>query len=450
MARYVTNFPVDQAVNSTQFLKRLTSLATGAALQDVDTKDGVGFSTMHTAALGLHAVLSYKSVEHNGTWHTTALITRDNQNATVRVEMLPLDQSAEINRPRKPVVIDILLDELGATGELPFKTANCVVKISNQYVPHCERLAQGTSDSVLPVFYTTKDFLNGKQLDQDEIARRLYGLAHVFVESDKHVRKNLQKRLKAVDSKVSLWPACIIWPCKEGVAPASMSFEVHGDTGDAFISTLEDTLQNTVGNPQCCNKADWLIASTALFDCAGMRHDNAPSRNLQIAPIAASTQIRAKEIPTNDTSSGNSISETQLLTVQCDDSKGLNKEELLEVVIDAIGDSLNYRFASDPDKENQFKRRADVLKGLLDSNSLQVRHMKEKNEKVAKILRGKRGIDKPTEQALAKVGITVTRGGKHPKLSLDTSKRYVTTAPSTSSDMQAWKNLVADIGRKFF
>ncbi|MDC0434010.1 hypothetical protein OAM69_00010 [bacterium] len=46
MGSYITEFRLDPAENSAQFQKRLTNLVTGAALQDVDTKDGVAVSTV--------------------------------------------------------------------------------------------------------------------------------------------------------------------------------------------------------------------------------------------------------------------------------------------------------------------------------------------------------------------------------------------------------------------
>ena len=448
MANYIAEFPIDPATDGNVFLQRLTTLATSRVLLDEEMHEAMTFSIVHSAEHTITALFKYESVEHERRWHTSALITRNDENSFVRVEVLPLDKTAELYRPQKPLIIDVLLDALDSTGTPPFKATSAALNISNKFLPHCERLVKGTSNAYLPVFYATKDFIIERKLDQDDIAKRLYGLAHVFIEGDKYVRRNLQKRLKTIDNANTLWPACLLWPCNNGATHPPINFYSEKETGVVFINSLENTLQDKANNSELCNKSAWLMVSDVLFDACDTPRSNAPAVTLQTAPVTASKQKSTQAIQLKE--SANDTVNPHCLTLQYDDSRDLESDELLEIVLDAINDSLKQKLASDPDKGNQFKRRVDILKALLDSNSLPVKPLKEKKEKVDRILRGKRGIDKPSEQALAKIGIRVTHGGKHPKLSLEDSKRYVTTAPSTSSDSQSWKNLVAEIGRKFF
>ena len=139
-----------------------------------------------------------------------------------------------------------------------------------------------------------------------------------------------------------------------------------------------------------------------------------------------------------------------MLGLHSGDELDVVEDETLEMILDAIDHYLQYKLQSDPDRGAEPCRRADVLKGVLAANVLPAKNLELYRNRVSRALDGTRGINKETESALRKLGIHVKRGGKHHKLTLGEDTRYVLTAPSSSSDVQAWRNVVRDIERKFF
>ena len=139
-----------------------------------------------------------------------------------------------------------------------------------------------------------------------------------------------------------------------------------------------------------------------------------------------------------------------LLLVPCASEQDFVEYESREMVLDAVEYYMKSKLESDPDKASESCRRADVLNAVLKANPLPVKPIEQRRNSVRNILKGKRSINKETESQLRKIGIRVSQGGKHPKLTLEADSRYVLTAPSSSSDRQAWHYLVRDIARKFF
>ena len=239
MAYYIAEFPVDPATHATEFVELIASVASELEGDNIRALENVAVSVVHQGAGNVLAIVTYRSHELDMDWHTTALVTRDDNGARVRVEMLPVDQRSNLYQPSKPAIIDILLDSLGSAGEPPFLHRRAAVEISSKYVAHVERLLAGTANTQLPVLFTTKDFLAERALQEDMLVDRLYGLAVVFIESDKHVSKKLKKRLTANQTLPPLWPACLIWPgndssyrqrCRmrcNGAAPTIHSPEMH-------------------------------------------------------------------------------------------------------------------------------------------------------------------------------------------------------------------------------
>ena len=447
MPDYIAEFTVKPASHATEFMQLIAGISQGLKADANLSIEGVAVSVVQQPSGQVQAILTYRSHEMDRQWHTTALVTRTDNCAWVRVEMLPVNQVSSLYRPGKPAIIDVLLDSLGSTGDLPFVAQKSAIDVSNRYVAHVERLVAGTSSAELPVLYATAEFLNSKALNESELVNRLYGLALVFIESDKHVSKKLKKRLTSNGTTPPLWPACLIWPGNEVSAPAMSCVrqweELKGAlSGNTLLATLEDLLQDAVSHRQPCNRARWTEASQILFTDTGK--ELAPPTPAKASVLA---DLGAESADQNKTAD---MRRTTLLDLKSSSEQDMVEGETLEMVLDAIEHYLQYKLQSDPDKEAESCRRADVLKAVLSANTLSTRTLEQYKSRLKKILDGTRGINRETESALRKIGIHVTHGGKHPKLTLGQDTRYVLTAPSSSSDNQAWHNVLRDIERKFF
>lgn len=447
MGHYIAEFTVDPESSLLLFLESFNRLVTGSELQSIATSEGVTSSVVHHNDGRINAILCYcERDDKNGDWRITAAISRTDSYANIRVEVRPLSGSIDLYRPRKPAIITLLLDGLKPVGELPFKASKSAFVVSNNYIAHIERLVAGTSQSDSPVIYTTKEFLASKGVEPDELAQRLYGLAYVLIERDKHMGKNLRKRLERQYKQLELWPASLLLPEEPVAKKRIVCLDSIEASGDAFLVNIESLLQESIVNSELQNETAWMTSNALLWtDGKDQTQAIEPAKN-----TVAVTITTEQTVSTTESTKQNDSSDSKFFQLQHGKEHNFVEDEALEMVLDAIDYYVRKKLIVDTDDGTRPCRRADVLQAVLDATILQDTQVAANRTKVRSILSGTRSINKETESDLQKMGIHVKRGGKHPKLFLAQDHRYKVTAPSSGSDVNGWQNVVRELNKVFF
>ena len=95
-------------------------------------------------------------------------------------------------------------------------------------------------------------------------------------------------------------------------------------------------------------------------------------------------------------------------------------------------------------------RRYDVITDLIESNFTDKDvTLDDKLQHVASATKGYR-TSSDLKKELEEAGLTLTDGGKHPKIQFKGDERYMLTCASTTSDVRSGDNLYSQIKKKFF
>lgn len=442
MASTVFEIVLTPSESINQFVCALTSFMTSPALDQLPTTSGMDVSIEKGADGIVRASMAYLFSQDDVVWSTCVSLVRNDLKAKARIDVTPTDLSSDLHHPPKPEILELLLDALGEAGQGLFKNERVAKAIANTKVPQLESLIEGTSTASIPVCYVTSAFASSKNLDINTLAERLYGVAHVVVESNKHVGKKLEKRLRDNHS-FSLQSACVLWPAGVKAQSPIMLGEVE-EEGEAFCVYLEKKLLSYLPS---------VLASEQTNIEKENRSDNSQNPRTQIlsnSDDAVKAKLQESTATDVNTECSQCADSSICIGVKFGSEYEYYENEALEMVLDAVQKYVETAFVSDANKGMQPCRRADILQAVLDSSSIKVRNVAKHREEVRQILTGKRRINQETASALRKIGVHTEAGGKHPKLKLFGDSRYVVTAASTGSDINGSSNLIADIRRRFF
>jgi len=445
MASTVFEIALTPGESINQFVCALTSFMTSPALDQLPTTSGMDLSIEKGADGIVRASMAYLFSQDDIVWSTCVSLVRNDLKATARIDVTPTDLSSDLHHPPKPEILELLLDALGEAGEGLFKNERVAKAIANTKVPQLESLIEGTSTASIPVCYVTSAFASSRNLDINTLAERLYGVAHVIVESNKHVGKKLEKRLRDNHS-FSLRSACVLWPAGVKAQSPIMLDEVE-EGGEAFCVYLEKKLLSYLPSAVAPEQTNIEIINNEN------RPDNSQPLRTQIrssSDDAVNAKVQESTATDVNTECSQCADSSICIGVKFGSEYEFYENEALEMVLDAVQKYVDTAFVSGADKGVQPCRRADVLQAVLDSSSIKVRNVARHREEVRQILTGKRRINQETSSALRKIGVHTEAGGKHPKLKLFGDSRYIVTAASTGSDINGSSNLIADIRRKFF
>ena len=266
MAKFTALFPVQPAPTARQFLERVTDSSLMDSLVVSEGVSEVSTSLNHCSSGKVTALITYNSNDNDAQWQTSALIARNDTRATVRVETQPLNQHSNLFTPAKPVIVDMLLDCFGSDIKPPFKLQKTATAVTNTYVPHIVSLVEGSSDTELPVVYATAEYLEQISVDAEVLAHHMYGMAHVFLETDKHIKKKIQSQINKKDIGVKLWRACVLWPQHFNDNQSVTQLDDNLESGEAFIRAIRALLQAGLPDQQLSIAAEWSKVNNSVIN----------------------------------------------------------------------------------------------------------------------------------------------------------------------------------------
>lgn len=312
----------------------------------------------------------------------------------------------------------------------------------------------------LPVVYLTRDwFTEHCVIDESELARRLCGVAHVLVESDKDV----SRALKALCNGQNVYNGgmAIYFPSVSATAKRFVPYEGM-DTEKVMTQMVRmifrymnqqkreriDTWDG-IQMLQMRRQAEQLLVEKRRLE-ENRKQTSKDKDEYWDAYVQAQTQV--EELTKQNARLQNelaglrarvdSMGENPLLYYG--DEKEFYQGEMLEFVLTALSEKLDRL----PKEQHPKLRVVDVLQDLLNANECDG-VQKQRQEELKRVLKGYRTLTPEIQSTLINAGFRIS-DGKHYKLTYYDDDRYTVTMAKSGSDWRGGDNLFSEIKKRVY
>lgn len=451
MITYTTKFPINDSLTKEEFIKTVIKWNQGSQHDKIDgvewdgesrdlrwSQDKISLEFQEVKTDEIIASRLKKEDEH-GLWTTDFILNTEKKYLSVSVGLVTTEFTTDFSPTFYPPYFVKLIVYSGYSG----KDLTLPVWQKAHKASDCEELLQkvcaNEARTSLPIVHITGIKDAEADINVDDLAFRLQGVAHVIYESgDKN---------NAEDSALGDGKAVIFYPSTQKKAD-TIFFEdknkeaIEGKIVNKVYSyMIQRVRQNTdtwdgVLNEQLHLRNIELLKSKEsveeendyLYEEFGdqlkkMEDTNAKLNN-EIQRLTAEVQgLRMKF-------SGNS----QTPIIVSGEEQDLYEGEVKEIVLEILEE---YRKSC-----HEGSRRQHVIDDILQCN--EYKHLPEKKREILKkALKGYRSLNGSLKNELESLGIEITSDGKHYKWSYFGDNRYVVTAAKTSSDARSGMNLAA-------
>ena len=312
----------------------------------------------------------------------------------------------------------------------------------------------------LPVVYLTRDwFTEHCVVDEGELARRLCGVAHVLVESDKDVSRTLKDLCHG--QNVYNGGMAIYFP---SVSAAAKRFIPYDGMDVEKVMTQMVRMIFRYMNQQKREPLDtwdviqmmqmrWqtkqLLAEKRRIE-ENRKQTSKEKEQYWDEYVKAQTQVEALTEQNARLQSElavlrarvDSMGENPLLYYG--DEKEFYQGEMLEFVRTALSEKLDRL----PKEKDRHLRCADVLQDLLNANESEEIQAQRQTE-LKRVLKGYRTLTPEIQSTLIDVGFRIT-DGKHYKLTYYDDERYTVPMAKSGSDWRGGENLISEIRKRIY
>ena len=312
----------------------------------------------------------------------------------------------------------------------------------------------------LPVVYLTRDwFTEHCVVDEGYLARRLCGVAHVLVESDKDVSRTLKDLCHG--QNVYNGGMAIYFP---SVSAAAKRFIPYDGMDVEKVMTQMVRMIFRYMNQQKREPLDtWdgiqmmqmrrqtkqLLAEKRRIE-ENRKQTSKEKEQYWDEYVKAQTQVEALTEQNARLQSElavlrarvDSMGENPLLYYG--DEREFYQGEMLEFVRTALSEKLDRL----PKEKDRHLRCADVLQDLLNANESEEIQAQRQTE-LKRVLKGYRTLTPEIQSTLIDAGFRIT-DGKHYKLTYYDDERYTVTMAKSGSDWRGGENLISEIRKRIY
>lgn len=352
----------------------------------------------------------------------------------------------ELPSPKKPIIIQQILEKLGGGMDGPLSVQNTPHYLKDTEIGLASDLINGCAGCHLPIIYVSTPF-DGERSNWDSktIAKKLSGMAHVVVEPN----RIFSNRLKIDVNSRNVYGGAlgIYWPNSDTVRRIFQGNSAR--TQEDLIEEVRRALTNRLPLERCAwfsvqeessrkalkqlkeDGSEELNKYCEYFDeernALNIKNERAHSEIERLK-----SEIRALEARTNQSTG---------VTLKIGNEQDLYPDEITQILLDAINDAIS--------RVHKDSRREHVMQQILDSNKTDNKNAKYRNWLKTK-LTGYTSMNSRLRQDLIEKRFEVTEDGKHYKLRFANDDRYTYTLAKSGSDSRGGLNAASDIGRLLF
>jgi hypothetical protein len=390
----------------------------------------------------------YRKDDEDFEWITTIVFASQPSSnwISVRVECEPRRPTAKVPLAKKPVLIKTLLEKFGGGIDGEFKMASAPVIFSSSEVDLAASCIEGGVNSYLPIVYLSSGFNGSYLVDPNDLAKSLFGMAHVVVEPSRAFSLEL---MRTVDGKnVYGGTIGLYWP--EGGGRRCF----FAQKGGAQAEDIERRIFEEIRQSLIHRRPLVRCTLAAVKELKSRRQINALK---DIGSKAVEEYVAAFEEEKKSQSDALEAAEVEIKRLKAElrhaegQTLGANGV-VLELggehdfydgeVIDIIRDALEAQLSRvTPDGRHQH-----VLYSLIKANAASAERAKIR-ERIKGALRGYQNMDARTKRELEQLGFSISEDGKHLKLVYQGDSRYTFPLPKSGSDHRGGLNAAGDLCR---
>jgi len=421
-------------------------------------------------------------------WDTDYVMNFRNMKMAIRLERSYTEEALKVNGQfSAPYFITLLIDKgyLKKDKGLPIQRGATVISENNLSL--LADLIAGKTQYKLPVVYVSKTFNNEDPVDVEAMAKKLRGMAHVMVQEDLSLNKQIQmacagkneyrgeigiylqksssghKKLKyrrevgqdpmlmeKVIGEVLLYgnsqmiDPLFTW---QGIRNALLlkSLDSQKEARSRYEQSFMEAQANLTELEKGLDEKSRLLAEEAREKAISEANELLESYDEEERKLNEKIEdlTKANEALMIENSGLRqrlqNANKTPLLTRG--EEEDLYAGEVKDLILFALSEALK----SFPEGS----RRHDAVSDIIEHNDYQ--HLTEKNaEEIKNLLRSFSGVPAKLKQELERMGFEISGDGKHYKLCFKGDPRYTTTMAKTPSDKRAGMNVYGEINRNLF
>ncbi|MGQ4658630.1 hypothetical protein [Aeromonas enteropelogenes] len=396
--------------------------------------------------------LRYTKLEKGGVEWTSTIVASQTPHehlVSIQISCETIRTSSSLPAPKKPVFIKQILRHIGGgkDGLLDISNKPTLLKTGEEDI--AASYINGHGNNTLPIVYISANFNNEYDVNIDDFADKLSGLAHVVVEPD----RNFSIKLKDLCASRNVYGGTIgvYWP--DSIARKSFFLSQAQNNPILLSSLIENDIRVALSNRRQRTYCTWLH----LKECISKHNYNELKRTgsteINDYISAFDKDIAAKQEKIDS-------AEKEILRLQAELSR-INAEkfsreegilsygeeqdlypyEIRNFVVDTLERQLQNSIRE--------SRRYHILHDLIKTNKTEGIASNLKEE-IKSIFKSYVEMDAKTKSSLTRIGFDISEEGKHYKIVFHQDGRYTFSVSKSSSDSRAGKNLASDINKKIF
>lgn len=466
MLSFATEVPFPAGINSAAFfgavkkwllgsrftnftVESLASLGVGDVWDAVEETESIE-SLCETTSDSESSAVIYRKSDDDFEWITTVVLVIVPSNAwvSIKIECVPLHPRAKVPVAKKPVLLRILLEELGYGVDGELKVSDKPVVFSASEIDLAAKCIRGETSTYMPIIYVSAPFHGPYLVDPNALAASLIGIAHVVVEPN----RDFSRELMALTHRKNVYGGTIAlyWP--EGGGKRSFfasSVASSNVIEQAIFDELRLSLINRRPMLRCTVAAIKDLKSRRLIN--GLKDEG--SKEIQTYVdlyeeelLSKNTSLEAAELEIIRLKAEirrYAIQDRggEGITLDTGEENNLYEGEILDVIMEALENEVGRVMANG--------RRQHVLQSLVASNAMGEERVNNR-EKIKSVLRGYQSMDNKTKRDLEEMEFSITEDGKHFRLEYKNDPRYTFTLSKSASDHRAGLNAAGEISRMLF
>lgn len=396
--------------------------------------------------------LRYTKLERNGVeWISTIVASQTPHEHLVSIQISceTVRASSTLPTPKKPVFIKQVINSIGGGKDGTLDISNKPTLLKDGEEDIAASYITGHGGNSLPIVYISANFNDEYDIDIENIAEKLSGLAHVIVEPDRSFSiklKELCMSRNVYGGTIGVyWPDSIarksFYLSEEQNDPNTLSILIETDIRIALSNRRQKTYCTWLHLKECISKHNYnelkRTGSTAIDDYVSAFDKDLSAKQEKIE--SAEKEILRLQAELNRLNAEKFSREEGILSYG--EEQDLYPYEIRNFVVDtleqqlknSIIESRRYHILHDLIKTNKTE---DVANGL--------------REEIKSIFKSYVDMDAKTKSSLTKIGFDISEEGKHYKIVFHQDGRYTFSVSKTSSDSRSGKNLASDINKRIF
>jgi len=320
----------------------------------------------------------------------------------------------------------------------------------------------------LPVVYLTRDwFTEHCIVDEGELGRRLCGVAHVLVESDKDVSRTLKDLCHG--KNVYNGGMAIYFPSVSAAAKRFIPYD--GMDVEKVMTQMVRIIFRYMNQQkrerldtwdgiqmmQMRRQADQLLEEKRRIEETRKQTSKEKEQYWKEKEQYWGEYVKAqKQVEELTKQNARLQSELAGLRARVDsmgenpllyygDEREFYQGEMLEFVRTALSEKLDRL----PKEKDRHLRCADVLQDLLNANESEEIQAQRQTE-LKRVLKGASTLTASIRRTLIDMGFRITSEGKHHKLTYYNDDRYIVTMSKSGSDRRGGDNLISEIKTRVY